>query len=107
MTLNNFLDFKKKNHILLSLPSLVLYYLAVVTFTGVSYGLIYAFIAALLLLRYSFVKIALIFFILSFLTFVLGRETEANHYLSFVYGFLFIYLLKNLYLLFKQHLTNG
>ena len=101
--LSNYIN---KHSLALNWPFLIIYYFIVRMLIGVSYVAIYGFIAILLFLRISFERIALIFFLISIIAYISGRDVEANHYLSFVYGFLFLYLLKNLYLLFKHRLTN-
>jgi hypothetical protein len=88
----------------LSWPLLIVYYLLIRIFTGVNYPLIYGFILLLLVLKTPLEKIALTFFILCIVVYVFGANTEANHYLSFVYGFTFLYLLKNLYNILKQRI---
>lgn len=107
MDQNKFINFINTHPVLFYWPLFIIYYFVIRFFTGVNYGVIYGLIAVLLLFRISFEKIALIFFFLCIVAYIVGREVEANHYLSFVYGFLFLHLLKNLYALFKHRLTNG
>lgn len=99
---NNLLNLKKKHTTLLSLPALVGYYLILRIFAGETYVGIYALIVILLLMRYSFEKIALAFFFLCIMAYIFGKYTEANHYLSFVYGFLFFTLIKYACLIFME-----
>lgn len=103
---NNLLKFKKKHALLLSLYAFIGYYLIIRFFAGETYVAIYALIVMLLLLRYSFEKIALVFFILCIVVYVFGNYTEANHYLSFVYGFLFFSLMKYLYVIIVERFTK-
>lgn len=94
--------FKNRHTLLLSLPLLIIYFLTVRFFSGGTYAGIYAFIVVLLVLRYSFEKIALTFLVLCIVVYVFGQDTEANHYLSFVYGFLFFSLIKYLYIIILE-----
>lgn len=95
-------SFKNKHKSFLSWPILIGYYLIIRFFIGETYEEIYVFIAILLLLRYSFEKIALVFFLLCVIVYIFGYYTEANHYLSFVYGFLFFALIKYLYIILRE-----
>jgi len=106
MGLDRLVAFRNDHRLLLSLPLLVGFFLVIRIFTGTNYGIIYGFIAALLLLRISLEEIALTFFFISILTYITGRDVEANHYLSFVYGFLFLALLKYLYGILRGKYSN-
>ena len=106
MELINLATLKRNRKLLLSLPMLTGYFLLARFAVGVHYGLIYAFIAGLFLLRVSFEKIALIFLSLCIVTYIFGRDTEANHYLSFVFGFLFLTLLKYLYVIVRERFSK-
>jgi len=52
----------------------------------------------------EFERIVLIFFAISMITYVFSTPTEANHYMSFVFGFLVLSLLKHFYFVFKEKL---
>ncbi|MFH1827594.1 MAG: hypothetical protein ABH812_04205 [bacterium] len=80
---------------------LIFYYFLLRAIFGIEYLLIYSFVIFLIAIRLSFEKIALIFFIISLISYIFATVTEANHYMSFVYGFLVLSVLKNLYLVLK------
>jgi len=94
--------YAQTHQVLLSWPFLVIYYLIFRMFTGLSYGIIYGFILLLLLFRVSFEKLALIFLLMGMVVYLFGRDTEANHYLSFFYGFLFLVMIKHFRQLLKK-----
>lgn len=73
---------------------------------GVHPWITYGFAFLLLLLRFSFEKIALSFFLICVMFYVFGKYTEANHYLSFVYGFIFLSLLKYIFVVLKERVNN-
>jgi hypothetical protein len=93
---------RKAKNILLSLkkyPSsrlveLLSSYLILRIILGPSTFLIYVLIGALFLFRYSFEKIAFIFIFLCIITYLFGLEAEANRYMSFVYIFFVVAVLK-------------
>lgn len=77
----------------------IFYYLVLRFLIDVSYELIYAFILVMLLLKIPFEKIAFNFLVIAVITYLLEANVEANHYLSFVYGFLFLVLIRSLFFL--------
>lgn len=97
---------ESKNRSILSLSVLVGVYIIVRFFFGVHSPMNYVFVFVLLLLRYSFEKIALAFLLLCVVVYVFGKFTEANHYLSFVYGFMFFSLLKYLFIVLKERFNK-
>ena|SRR3989344_7121293 len=96
--------FKLKDSIWFSWYFLILYYFILRAVFGIEYWLIYAFSLFLIILRVEFEKIALIFFAISMIAFVFATPTEANHYMSFVFGFLLLSVLKHFYFVFKENL---
>lgn len=67
---------------------------------------IYILVGILFLFRYSFEKIAFIFLFLSIATYLFGLEVEANRYMSFVYVFFVIAVLKHMYVAIVQLQKN-
>lgn len=82
----------------------VAYFLVLRFVTDISYKLIYAFIIVMLIFRIRFEKIALIFFSIGVIIYVLGMNVEANHYFSFVYGFIILTFLKSLLIIFRRRI---
>ncbi len=87
---------------LLRWPFFILYYFIVRQIFGLNYFVIYGFSILLIFLKISFETIALIFFLISLVVYLFGLTTEANHYFSFVYGFIALSILKYFYLLIKE-----
>ncbi len=94
--------FDKKSNRFLQWPFFILYYFILRQIFDINYFVIYTFCIILVLLRFSFEICALIFFCISIVSFLLNSPVEANHYMSFVYGFLVLSLAKYFYLLFKD-----
>lgn len=82
-------------------PLFIIYFFFLKSALGLSYPLIYVFLFALLLLRISFERIATIFLTLSFITYIVGVNVEAVHYMSFVYIFLVLSIIKHSYQLLR------
>jgi len=91
-----------QNYFYLNWHFLVGFYLLIRILIGLEYSLILVFVLTLVLLRKNFEESALIFFILSFITYIFNAKTEANHYLSFMYGFLVLSLIKNFYFAVRE-----
>ena len=83
MNKHNLIQFIHKDIFFLLL--LFTYFILRFTF-GVNEILIYSIAIGLIIIRFSFEKIALFYFILSIITFMLNSTIEANHYMSFVYA---------------------
>ncbi len=83
-------------------PFFILYYFILRQIFGLNYFVIYGFSILLIFLRLSFETIALIFFSISLIVYFFGSTIEANHYFSFVYGFLVLSVLKYFYFLIKE-----
>lgn len=83
-------------------PFFILYYFILRQIFGLNYFVIYGFSILLIFLKLSFETIALIFFSISLIVYIFGLTTEANHYFSFVYGFLVLSVFKYFYLLIKE-----
>lgn len=81
-------------------PFLILYYEMVRAILGLSYAVIYGFIAVMFLLRVKIENMLLVFFGITIISYVFGQEVEANHYMSFVFGFMVLLLLTRAYALF-------
>lgn len=58
----------------------------------------YILIIILFVLRQPTEKIAFIFFFLTVILYILGLEVDANHYMSVVYIFIVISVIKQLYI---------
>lgn len=99
--------FKLKDSIWFSWYLLILYYFILRGIFGIEYWLIYSFAIFMIILRFEFEKISLIFFAISLISFILATPTEANHYMSFVFGFLVLTLIKNLYFILKEKYPNN
>ena len=97
--------FNLKNQFFFSWYLLIVYYFILRAIFGIEYFVIYAFATFLVIIRIGFEKIALIFFAISMMAYILATPTEANHYMSFVFGFLLLSLLKNLYFIFIDNKT--
>lgn len=93
---------KKQRNALLWWPFFILYYLILRIIFGLEYFIIYAFVLALIFLRISFEISALIFFIVSLIVYLFGLTVESNHYMSFVYGFMGLSLIKYVYFIIKE-----
>ena len=96
--------FNLKNQFFFSWYLLIVYYFILRAIFGIEYFVIYAFATFLVIIRIGFEKIALIFFAISMIAFVFATPTEANHYMSFVFGFLLLSVLKHFYFVFKENL---
>ncbi|EKD86148.1 MAG: hypothetical protein ACD_37C00446G0001 [uncultured bacterium] len=83
-------------------PFFIFYYFILRQVFGLNYFVIYGFSILLIFLRLSFETIAMIFFSISLIVYFFGLTTEANHYFSFVYGFLVLSVLKYFYFLIKE-----
>ena len=66
---------------------------------------LYILIVILLCFRTSTEKIALIFFFMVVMLYVIGRDIDANHYMSVVYVFAFLSILKGIYFAIKKNKT--
>ena len=95
-----------KKDIFLSWPAWIVYYLILRSFFGVNNKVIYGLAVVLIVLRISFEEIALTFFVISLIIYLIGTTVEADHYLSFVFGFLFLSLLKYMYFLIKERFSS-
>jgi hypothetical protein len=80
----------------------ILYYFLLKFFFGIEYYIIYIFVIALIIFGISFEYGALTFFLISMIVYIFGLPVEANHYMSFVYGFMVLSLFKNFYIIFKE-----
>lgn len=78
-------------------PLLILYYELVRTVLGLSYAVIYGFIAVMFLLRTRIEDMLLVFFGVTIFSYISGQDVEANHYMSFVFGFMVLLLLKKIH----------
>jgi hypothetical protein len=84
----------------------ILYYFLLRLFFGIEYLTIYFIVIVIILLGISFGYGALIFFLIAMIVYGFGLPIEANHYMSFVYGFMFLFLLKNIFIIFKDRFTQ-
>jgi len=97
---------KEQRNILLWWPFFILYYLILRVIFGLEYFVIYSFVLTLIFLRISFEISALIFFIIGLIAYLLNLTVEANHYMSFVYGFMGLSLIKYLYIIVSDRLNS-
>lgn len=67
---------------------LICYYMVARVFFGLSYTMIYGFIAILFFLGISLEQIIMIFLCNSIIAYIFSSLVEANQYLSFVWGFM-------------------
>jgi len=88
VSLRNVFFLKNKRVLFLSWPYLVIYYIVARQLVNSGDGLIAFIILLFLILRMSFIKISLFFFIIGVVAYIFGYLTEADHYMSFVFGFL-------------------
>lgn len=86
---------------------LVAYYFIFRFLFNISYDLLYLYVVILLIIRTSFEYIALIFFVITIVVYILGMYVEANQYLSFVYIFLGLVLVKYIYLTIKDRFSSS
>lgn len=92
----------KNNHKFLKWPLFVLYYFILRGIFGLDYLVIYPFAVSLIIFGIPFEISSLIFFLISLITYSFGATVEANHYMSFVYGFLGLSLIKYFYIIIKE-----
>ncbi len=74
-------------------PVLGIVYLVLRSLLGVSYALIYGFVLVLFLIRVPVEEMLYLFFALVLVFYVFGQHVEANHYMSFVFGFMLLSLI--------------
>ncbi|EKD86694.1 MAG: hypothetical protein ACD_37C00188G0002 [uncultured bacterium] len=86
---------------------LIVYFLIARLFFGDKYILLYSLFLSILFLRVKFEYGALIYFILAVIFYLQGRLVEANHYMSFMYGFLVFVLLRNIYFLLMKGVSKN
>lgn len=99
---NLYQDILEKKYTLLRWPFFVFYYFLLRTVFGLDYIVIYGFALILIFLKISFEYIALVFFLISMIVYLFSFTVEANHYFSFVYGFIALSLLKYFYFMIKE-----
>ena len=73
---------------------LIIYYLILRQFLGIHELLMYLFTILILVLKRSIMAVVWIFFCISLFSYILHRGTEANHYMSFVFIFLGLEIVK-------------
>lgn len=83
-------------------PLFIIGYFVLRQIFGLEYIVIWGFVLTLIFLGISFERITLIFFIIALIVYLSGLDVEANHYFSFVYGFLVLSLLRHFYLIIKK-----
>jgi hypothetical protein len=94
---------KLENNFWFSWYFLILYYFILRATFGVGYLVIYFFAIFMIIIHLSFEKIALIFFVVSIVSYIFAASVEANHYMSFVYGFLGLSILKDFYFALRKN----
>ncbi len=109
--LNPFSEIQKKIdyspfRIFLTTPFLLIYFLIARKIFGLHSILVIFLILLLLVMRSTVEKIAFTFFFLSVLVYLVGTGVEANYYMSFVYGFICLSVLKYAYIIFVGRLKK-
>lgn len=95
---------KQYRKILPTWPFLSAYYLCLRALFGYSSTLLYILFLTIIVLRISPEYGVFAFFVPMIALYAFGELVEANHYISFIYVFLVIILLKQLYSLIKQRI---
>lgn len=88
------LDNKTDNYIQAIYISL---YFLIRQIIGIQVIFIYIFCLLLIIMKLNFIRISLTFFIISLISVILLRSTEANYYLSFTFIFLSLEIIKQAY----------
>lgn len=70
---------------------------------GLNYVVIYGFILLLFALRVQLEHMLIVFFSLAIVLYVLGQDVEANHAMSFVFGFMVLILVRHVLGYLKLH----
>lgn len=83
----------------------IISYIMVREIIGLHALFIYIFLLVLLICRFSFLKISLTFFIITLTTVLQNQLVEANNYMSYVFIFFVLFLVKEYYLLFIKRKT--
>lgn len=91
-----------KNNFWFAWYFIILYYLILRAIFGPKNFIIYSLIIFMLVIRLSFEKMALIFLLISIISYILFTVTEANNYMSFVFVFLILYIFEFFYYLLKE-----
>ncbi len=74
-------------------PMLAVLFVVLRALFGISYGLLYGYVAVLFFVRVKVEQMLMMFFVLVIGFYVTGQHVEANHYMSFVYGLMFLKLI--------------
>lgn len=94
-------------HVFMTFPFLIIYFFIARQLFGLHFIFVIFLIIMLFLMRYSIEAIAFVFFFLAILVYVIGPDVESNYYMSFVYGFLVLSVLKYAYIIItKRFLEN-
>lgn len=96
------LDVRRTNQFYIVWLGFVLGYILVRQIIGLHTFVMYAYLAVLLICRFSFIRIALTFFFIVLDIVLAGNLVEANNYMSYVYVFLVLFLIKEYWMLFTQ-----
>jgi len=89
-------------HIFLTFPFLMIYFLAARQLFGLHSIFVILLVIMLFVARYSVEAITFVFFFLAILTYIIGPDVEANYYMSFVYSFLVLSILKYTYVIITE-----
>lgn len=82
---------------------ILIYFLLSRLVIGFSNAFPYVLFLAIILLRIPLQLGALMFLLAAVVVYIFGAAIEANHYMSFVYGLLFLFLLKSIYLSLEKY----
>jgi hypothetical protein len=92
----------KKEHTVIIFIIFILGFLVIRTFIGLHAYFIIFYLLLLLVLRFSFIEISLLYFLIALEADIVGNVVEANNYMSYVYIFLVLCIVKEYWLLFMR-----
>lgn len=90
----NLIDIRRRNHLFIIWIGFVLSYLIIREVFGLHAIFIYGFLAILFLCRFSLLQISFTYFSLVLIMDFTGNQIEANNYMSYVFIFLILFLVK-------------
>lgn len=94
-------------HIFLTSPFLIIYFFVIRQIFGLHFISVILLIVMLFLARNSIEVIAFIFFFFTILIYIFGSQVESNYYMSFVYGFILLSVLKYACVIFAKRLFKN
>lgn len=96
------IDIRKSKQLYLTWSIFLVGYIILRGILGLHAELMYAYIALLLLCRFSFLRISITFFLLAMDTFLANASVEANNYMSYVFVFLVLCLINSYWNVIKK-----